>query len=295
MNDAKNGPRRPKIVGLSHMTFQSSDIEKALAFYRDVLGYEDVLRLKGPDGRLARALVRISDTQWVELRPEHTPKSDRLIQFGFQVEDAEALRVYLASKGVAVPDSVFVGETGNRSFHVKDPDGHAVEFIQYLPKGWPLREAGKSPGAKALSNCLMHMGFDVSSMDRSMAFYRDILGCVEMWRGSSDDKTLAWVQLRLSDDINYIEFMLYDEQLSLERLGVFNHFGLEVSSMSATMEEVSRRLGEREYPRTVEYGIGKCHHRLANVFDHDGTRAEFMERGTFDGVVTPSSTLPAPR
>ena len=295
MNDEKDNLLRPKIIGLSHMTFQSSEIERTLAFYRNVLGYEEVLRLNGPDGQLSHALVRINDRQWIELRPEHTPKSDRLIQFGFQVEDAEVLRSFLASKNVKVPDLISIGETGNKSFYVKDPDGHTVEFIQYIPKGWPLREAGKSPGAKALSNCLMHIGFDVFSMDRSMSFYRDILGCVEMWRGSSDDKTLAWVQLRLSDDINYIEFMLYDESLSLESLGIFNHFGLEVSSMSATMEEVSKRLSSREYPRTVEYGIGKCHHRLANVFDHDGTRVEFMERKTFDGAVTPSSTLPPPR
>jgi hypothetical protein len=63
------------------------------------------------------------------------------------------------------------------------------------------------------------------------------------------------------------------------------------------MEEVSRRMEGRfrEFPRTVEYNIGKCRHRLANVFDPDGTRASFMERGTFDGSVTPSATVPPPR
>jgi catechol 2,3-dioxygenase-like lactoylglutathione lyase family enzyme len=289
-------PRRPRIVGLSHMTFQARDVEKALAYYRDIHGYSDELRLTDPDGRVSHAFVRINDAQWIELRPESAPKTDRLIRFGLQVDDAKAMRAYLGSRGVAVPSSTSIGAIGNLSFDAKDPDGHVVEFIQYLPEGWPARVAGRSPGAGVLSRCLMHIGFDVSSMEDSMAFYRDILECVEFWRGSSDDRTLSWVHLKLPEDRNYVEFMLYDEPPTLERLGVLNHFGLEVPSVPAAVEEVSRRIGgPRKFPRKVEYSVGTCRHRLANVFDPDGTRAEFMERGTFDGSVTPSSTVPAPR
>ncbi|MCX7032327.1 MAG: VOC family protein [Spirochaetes bacterium] len=292
---AKNA-QRPKIIGLSHMTFQSSSVEKALAYYRDLHGYEEQLCLKSPDGGISRAFVMINDAQWVELQPERAPKTDRLIQFGFQVEDAETIRTYLASRGVAVPDSISRGATGNLGFLVKDPDGHQVELVQCLADGWPARAAGRGPGPRALSRCLMHMGFDVFSMEKSMAFYRDILGCVELWRGSSDERTLSWVQLKLPDDRNYIEFMLYDETPTLERLGVFNHFGLEVPSIPAVMEEVAGRMkGSPWFPRRVEYSVGKCRHRLANVFDPDGTRAEFMERGTFDGSVTPPAAVPAPR
>jgi catechol 2,3-dioxygenase-like lactoylglutathione lyase family enzyme len=287
--------QRPKIINLSHMTFQSSDVEKALAYYRDLHGYEEQLLLKGRDGGIDRAFVMINGVQWVELRPEHAPKTDRLIQFGFQVEDAEAMRTYLDSRGVAVPASVGRSALGNLGFAVKDPDGHTLKFVQNLADGWPLRAAGKGPGPRALSRCMMHMGFDVFSMDRAMAFYRDILGCVEMWRGSMDDRTLSWVQLKLPDDRNYIEFMLYDEAPDLERLGVFNHFGLEVASIPATMEEVAGRIeGAPPFPRQVGYMVGKCRHRLANVFDPDHTRAEFMERGTFDGSVCPPAAVTAP-
>jgi catechol 2,3-dioxygenase-like lactoylglutathione lyase family enzyme len=283
-------------MNLSHMTFQSSDVEKALAYYRDLHGWEEQLILKSGGGRVDRAFVMINEAQWVELRPEHAPKTDRLIQFGFQVGDAEAMREHLAARGVAVPAAVGRSALGNLGFAVKDPDGHTLEFVQNNASGWPARAAGKGPGPRALSRCMMHMGFDVFSMDTAMAFYRDILGCVEMWRGSMDDRKLAWVQLKLPDDRNYIEFMLYDEQPDLERLGVFNHFGLEVASIPATMEEVAGRAkGAPSFPRRVEYSVGKCKHRLANVFDPDHTRAEFMERSTFDGSVCPSATVPAPR
>src|SRR5271157_299223 len=279
MAEMKKGARRPKIVGLSHMTFQASDVEKALAYYRDIHGYEDQLRMNGHDGTISCAFVRINDVQWIELRPESAPGTDRLIQFGLQVEDAEAMREYLASRGVPVPSSTSRGLIGNLGFHVKDPDGHEVEFVQYLPEGWPARAGGRSPGTGVLSRCLMHIGFVVSSLEKSMAFYRDTLACAEFWRGSSDERTLAWIHLKLPEDRNYVEFMLSDEPPTLERLGVLNHFGLEVPSVPAAMEEVSRRMEgrSREFPRRVEYCIGKCRHRLANVFDPDGTRAEFME------------------
>jgi len=290
------GAGQPKITNLSHMTFQSSDLEKALAYYRDLHGWEEQLHLPGGDGRVERAFVMINEAQWVELRPEHAPKTDRLIQFGFLVEDAEAMRARLASRGVAVPAAVDRSALGNLGFAVKDPDGHTLEFVQNLAEGWPARAAGRGPGPRALSRCMMHLGFDVFSMDKAMAFYRDILGCEEMWRGSMDDRTLSWVQLKLPDHRNYIEFMLYDETPDLERLGVFNHFGLEVASIPATMEEVAGRMkGAPAFPRQVSYSVGKCTHRLANVFDPDHTRAEFMERGTFDGSVCPSATVPAPR
>jgi lactoylglutathione lyase len=287
-------PQRPAVTGLASMTFQSSDPAKALAYYRDVHGWEDHYLRTDAQGNLTNAFVKVNARQWVELRPETAPQTDRLIQFAFEVADAEAMRLYLADRGWKVPASVSMSLLGNLGFLVNDPDGHLVEFIQLSPKGWPSRTRGEPAGLKPLSTTLMHLGFSVYSLDASLKFYRDLLECREFWRGSSDEKTLAWVQMKLPEDENYIELMLYDQPPTLEWLGVLNHFGLEVFSMSETMEEASRRMGPRPYPREVGYSIGKCRHRLANVYDPDGTRAEFMERKTFDGSVTPSSPLPAP-
>lgn len=295
MQKNEQGVKRPKIIGLSHMAFQAHDIEKTLAFYKDILGYEDVVCLSGTDDEPERIFIRISGTQFIELQPEREPMTDRLIQFGFIVEDIEALQKYLASRGVAVPKATSIGSTGNPRFHLKDPDGHVVEFLQYIPDGWPLRTAGKMQGTNYLSTCLMHIGFTVYSLERSLAFYRDILDFTEIWRGSSDNKKLDWVQLRLPEDKNYIELMLYDDPLSIERLGVLNHYGLEVPSVPAAVESLTKLPAFSSYPRAVVHKIGTCRHRLSNLFDPDGTRVELMERATFDGSVTPSSAAPPPR
>jgi lactoylglutathione lyase len=276
------------------MAFQASDMEKTLAFYKDILGYSDFLRIAANGGRPERVFVRINGLQYVELQGETLPMSDRMIQYGFITEDAEALRLYLAAKGLDVPKACAVGALGNLGFKMKDPDGHTVDFVQYLSGGWPMRTGSATPATKPLSEVLLHIGFIVWSLDKSMAFYRDILGFTEMWRGSADDKTLSWVQLKLPEDRNYIELMLYDEPPSLERLGILNHYGLEVPSVPASVEGLPKLPKFAEYKRPLMHKVGTCRHRLSNLFDPDGTRAELMERATFDLSVTPSSSAPPP-
>ena len=39
-----------------------------------------------------------------------------------ETDDAEAMRVYLKSKGVTVPEQARKGRTGNINFTVKDPE-----------------------------------------------------------------------------------------------------------------------------------------------------------------------------
>ena len=65
-----------------------------------------------------------------------------------------------------------------------------------------------------------------------MTFYRDILGCQENWRGSSDQKTLSWVNMKVPDGDNWVEFMLYDQFPDLRRLGVLHHIGMEETDVA---------------------------------------------------------------
>jgi hypothetical protein len=51
--------------------------------------------------------------------------------------------------------------------------------------------------------------------------------------------------LRLGHHRMFRMVRAYDEPLTLERLGVLNHFGLEVPSVPSAMEEVSRRMEGR--------------------------------------------------
>src|SRR6185369_13209259 len=95
---------------------------------------------------------------------------------GFETEDAERLRAYLAANGVTVPAKASIDITGNLSFSVKDPNGHSVEFVQYLPDSIHSRNSGNFLPNTRLSDRILHVGIQVKDIAKSDKFYKDLLG-----------------------------------------------------------------------------------------------------------------------
>src|SRR5437867_2948988 len=185
-------PQRPKVLGVAHIALFVSDIEKSREFYKDFLGFSEPFQLNNPDGSLSLTFIKVNDRQYIELFPGLEGGADRLNHISIETDNAEAMRVYLASKGVKVPDKTPKGRIRNSNFNVKDPDGHTVEIVQYEPDGWSMREKGKYMSDARVSTRMMHVGILVGELDAAMKFYRDILGFREIWRGSRDGKVLDW-------------------------------------------------------------------------------------------------------
>jgi hypothetical protein len=91
-----------------------------------------------------RFLDSTSSTTMTLVFKSEDPKQDgRLNHISFFTDSAEDMRVYLASNGIKVPEKIDSGQLKNLNFNVSDPDGHTVEFVQYLPESWTRREQGK--------------------------------------------------------------------------------------------------------------------------------------------------------
>ena len=120
------------------------------------------------------------------------------------------MRDYLAAKGVGVPAKVGKGQTGNKNFNIKDPDGHIVEIVEYQPDSWTTQEKGKFMPDTRIADHMMHVGVLVGDLEKSLDCYPGILGFKEFWRGSGSGKTLSWVNLRVSEGEDYVELMLYN-------------------------------------------------------------------------------------
>jgi lactoylglutathione lyase len=256
-----------------------------MAFYRDFLGFDHQYELKDGEGNLIVQFMKVNDRQCIELFPEKDPNADRLYQMAFIVEDIEALRLYLKGKGVAVPEKAGTARIGNLCFTIKDPDGHILEFVQYTPQGMTLQDFGKHLNPRRAAKRIKHFGFTVRSLEPSLAFYRDILGCTVTWMGSSDGKNLSWVNMKLPGSDEYLELMLYYSELSRETKGVLDHISLDVESMAEPMEELKKRAEAGMYDRPIESKTGKNLKRQLNLYDPDGTRAELMEPLTVDHTV----------
>jgi catechol 2,3-dioxygenase-like lactoylglutathione lyase family enzyme len=279
---------RPRITGVAHIGLYSQDIEKSRAFYSDFLGFQEVFPMKNADGGLLLTFFKINDRQYVEMFPERKAATDRLAHIAIETEDAAGLLKYLASRGVKTPAQLSKGRTGNTSFNVTDPDGHTVEFVQYEPDGLNLKNQGRFMGDNRMATQMSHVGIIVYALEPAMKFYRDILGCQEIWRGSQGGKFLSWVNMKLPDSDDYVEFMLYDQMPDLKQLGVLHHIGLLAPDGRKVAALLESQPGRKAYTRPIEV---RGTRGQIQVYDPDGSRTEAMQPVSPDAPLV-SSTAP---
>lgn len=286
--------QRPKILGIAHLALASHDLDQSRQFYTGFLGLEEVSNWKNTDGSTAFTFFKINDHQFVELTPEKAPGTDRLGDLSFETDDAEGMRLYLASQGITVPDHLTPGRIGNLALRINDPEGHAIEFVQYLPTGQTARDFGKHLGTNRVSTHMTHVGLIVVDPGPEYKFFVETLGFRETWRGSSDGKVLSWINLKAPDSNDYVEFMLNKTAPAPDQRGSAHHLCLSVPSLQLTAATLMRSAASSHYTRMMDVHLGKNRKRQLNLFDPDGTRVEVMEPTTIDGMPTPPSTAPMP-
>jgi lactoylglutathione lyase len=200
---------RPKIVGIANIAVKVDSLDEARKFYTGVVGMAEAFSTKDPDVAGDLACFKVNDRQFVEVSPTlKDDAEDRLIRIGFETTDARALRDYLASKGIAVPARVDSDANGNRSFVVRDPDGHAVQFVQYMPGSVHSRDVGKHLSATRVSDHMLHVGVWVVDPAKADAFYKDVLGFRPQWKGGRSDDRFEWISLMVPDGYDWVEYMV---------------------------------------------------------------------------------------
>lgn len=130
---------RPGPTGSIHgvgITVLVTDLERSIAFYRDMLGFFEI------DGGDGNAVLASGDTRLV-LReiPDVTPVNRRVVHLNLEVGDVEATYSELKAKGVRftyAPRPVNKGERLELwAAAFRDPDGHGIAITQ-----WRSRPSG---------------------------------------------------------------------------------------------------------------------------------------------------------
>jgi lactoylglutathione lyase len=303
---AQQPVERPKVLGVAHMAIYVKDLAKTRQFYEDFLGFGEPFTLPGKSGEpgVRIAFIKVNDRQYIEIFNEADRGEGRLNHVSVYTDDADRMRDYLLAHGIepmgnAAKGAVPKGQTGNKNFNVKDPDGHIVEIVEYQPDSWTARHAGKDMPPTRISESIMHVGFLVGDLEKSTRFYAGILGFAETWRGGSSADMLSWVNMRVPDGRDYVEFMLYNKLPAPDGRGTKNHISLMVPDAGKALAELQRRAARGLYtpPEGKEMAIqtGVNRKRQINLYDPDGTRIELMEPDTIDGKPAPSSAAPVPR
>jgi catechol 2,3-dioxygenase-like lactoylglutathione lyase family enzyme len=270
-------PKRPPIVGVSHIALRTDNLDAARKFYGDVLGFQEPFTYSNPPeegGQFLLTYFKVNDHQYVEVFPElKDPKQDRLSHISFETTDAQGLRDYLAAKGVKVPEKLEPMGDGNRGFDVSDPDGHVVEFVEYRPGSLHTKAFGKFLPTTRISQRIIHVGVVVNDRTASDHFYKDILGFKEIWHGGMKDSDTDWVDMRVPDGTDWLEYMLNVHNPDPQELGVMHHFALGVPNVKAEYKTTL----SRGYKATEEPQIGRDGKWQFNMYDPNFTRVELME------------------
>jgi lactoylglutathione lyase len=268
---------RPPIVGVAHIGLKTDDMAAARKFYTGVLGFQEPFSLDKPaseGGGLLLTYFKVNDHQYIEMFPELTdPKMDRLSHISFETTDAEQLRAYLASKGVKVPDKLEPMEDGNRGFDVTDPDGYDVEFVQFMPGSLHSKNFGKFLPDTRISQHIIHVGMVIKDQAVADKFYKDILGFKEFWHGGMKDNRADWIDMRVPDGTDWLEYMLNVHDPDVHLRGVMNHFALGAPNVKAGYE-IAIKNG---YKATEKPKVGRDGKWQFNLYDPNFTRVELME------------------
>ena len=153
-----------------------------------------------------------------------------------------------------------------------DPDGHTIEFVQESA----IASGAATPGP-ALSMRLLHAGVTVRNEAAASAFYHDVLGMDEIWRGGFEPPKTNWVNVRVPEGVDYLEYMLREAPSTRRQLGVDHHICLLVPDIQAAWEQVRSRTPVEKRSALEPPRIGRNQKWQLNLYDPDGTRVELME------------------
>ena len=119
---------------LLHTRYRVNDLEKAVKFYKDALGLEELRRhksprgselvfLKAPEGEEQIELCSFPSSGPVQVQPD-------LTHLAFEVDNLEEFGKHLSKLGLKYSDGPTTTSTGTVFAFIDAPEGYEVELIQ---------------------------------------------------------------------------------------------------------------------------------------------------------------------
>ncbi|MFN8023801.1 MAG: VOC family protein [Acidimicrobiales bacterium] len=117
---------------LDHVVLRVTDVERSVAWYRDLLGLEVVRLDEWRAGTAPFVSVRITDDTILDLQHGEIDGTN-VDHLALVVDDVDLAE--LAASGrfgdVAPPRSLFGARGQGEGIYVRDPDGHGIELRTY--------------------------------------------------------------------------------------------------------------------------------------------------------------------
>ncbi|MBA3495901.1 MAG: VOC family protein [Gemmatimonadales bacterium] len=186
----------PGNTHIGRATLRVADLERAVAFYRDLLGL-GVTKDYGNSVELADLLV-LDERPGIARRPRR-PVTAGLYHVALLVPDRRSLgQALLGLRDADYPLRGMADHAVSESLYLDDPDGNGLEIYADRPRSmWPVRDgvvqmtvdpmdvaavvaAGRERPAPWTglpeATVIGHLHFTVAELNAAVGFYRDVIG-----------------------------------------------------------------------------------------------------------------------
>ncbi len=120
------------LVGLNHVGINVPDIDEALAYYTETLGFPEAFRAVDDQGQPRLVYVQISENTFVELQPARG-RPEGVSHFGLHVEDMEAATAMFKQRGAEVSE-IRDSDTGAILSNITELNGLRIELAELPPE-----------------------------------------------------------------------------------------------------------------------------------------------------------------
>ncbi len=107
------------------------DMEKSVAFYKDIIGLKVTRSFKPHEG-LEITFLGEGETQIELICDKNNKDSDMSfhISLGFETDSAENMLQFLKEKNVQICSEIISPNPDMKYFHALDPDGLRIQFVE---------------------------------------------------------------------------------------------------------------------------------------------------------------------
>ena len=120
------------LVGLNHVGINVPDLDEALAYYTETLGFPEAFRAVDDNGRPRLVYVQISRNTFVELQPANG-RPTGVSHFGIHVEEMGAATAMFKQRGAALSETRD-SDTGAILSNITELNGLRIELAELPPE-----------------------------------------------------------------------------------------------------------------------------------------------------------------
>jgi catechol 2,3-dioxygenase-like lactoylglutathione lyase family enzyme len=130
------------VVGINHVAIVVEDMDEAIAFYRDQMGFPEAFRMTNEQGQPTLVYMQVSRGTFVELNPVTPQRQPGFRHFGLETSNIDMTAAGLMERGVDV-SSPNLSRTNSMLANLTTPNGIQIEIVDPRP-GSLHREAMES-------------------------------------------------------------------------------------------------------------------------------------------------------